>query len=319
MAFITILTWVFFGLIAVLFLGLLIALQSEHRRDVAALQFFAAVGLPAGTDDTVATVKRRITVAGRAALSGALAGTVVAAVLLYLNPSWASSSTPLLLALPLILVGMTLGGVIVTLRDSLFPQQADAPRLARPSTPVLADYVNARRRKTPVVLLIAALAAAAAGTGLALTGSIAATAFANSAAGPALIVAIIAVLGAHILSARVLASPQPASTPLELAWDDALRANTLLVTVQFASYVAWIALAAVVQGILFGVDAQAGTNWGTGLGTQLFTWGVIAFSFDNLLVSAKSYFRMRLWPDLGHESDAESLKMAGPRPADVAD
>ncbi len=83
----------------------------------------------------------------------------------------------------------------------------------------------------------------------------------------------------------------------------------LLVTIQFASYLAWVALAATVQGILFGVDAQAGTNWGTGLGTQLFTWGVIVLSFDIVLVSAKSYFRMRLWPDLGDETDAENLKL----------
>ena len=107
---------------------------------------------------------------------------------------------------------------------------------------------------------------------------------------------------ARLLARRVLRQPQPASSELELAWDDAFRADTFRALWMFGSITAWLAVAAAGLGLLQGLDAIAGTTWSTGLGSQLFTWGFLVILFSFSFGRAQSYFRFRLWPDLVLES-----------------
>ena len=185
-----------------------------------------------------------------------------------------------------------------SLRESLFRQGKDSPRLARSRVTSLRDYLSPwRLRLAPAFSLIAAVLCAV-GMLLGLLGLIDVATFIRSPALPLLAVALLVFFVGMAAERRVLGHPQPATDTLELAWDDAFKADTFRVLRVFATIVAWLAVAAAGIGMLQGLDAITGTSWSTGVGPQLFIWGYLAtlssFSFGR----AKTYFRHHLWPDL---------------------
>src|SRR6185312_17105415 len=97
-----------------------------------AFTFWQRVGLPVGSEQIHRTLVGRLRRSANAALLGGLAGALAAA-------GWyvaaGISGLPFtfvwLVALPVILVGVTAFDVAVAVRDSLFGRAPDSPRVAR--------------------------------------------------------------------------------------------------------------------------------------------------------------------------------------------
>lgn len=304
MAFDEVLSW---AMLAALFVALAVSLAAIARpkkRDRAVTEFARRSGLELDNEAVIASVRRRIVSLSVARYLGALIGLTLTAVLILIVPAWRTSQMVLLIGAPLLLLGLTLGAVIVTLRDSLFTQKSDAPRLARSTVPVAADYVDTRRRLAPTIMLGVAVLLGLVGVGLAASGMPAGRAYLGSAAVPLLLVALCAWAMGQLLSRRVLARPQPASTTLELRWDDALRADTLLNLAQFVSIVCWVSVVASVYGIVQGVDLTGSVN---SIVTQMFTWGMLISSLDYALRGARMHVQWRLWPEADVQQPRQAL------------
>lgn len=296
------LVWGIHAILALFIIGALIALSRSNYRRKLAFRFSQTIELPLVTDAIATATEGRILQRTVAMMAGGLVGPLASAVVIYLNPATASASTIWLVTLPLMLTGMCAGAAFVALRESLFHRHPDAVRVARPVTVTIHDYVSPRRLRTPPVLLLAAVGLCLAGLALSLTGLIDGATFIRSAALPTLAAALVVTIVGGLLARRVLHQPQPASSELELAWDDAFRADTFRALWMFGSIIAWLAVAVAGLGMLQGLDAIAGTTWSTGLGSQLFTWGFLAILFSFSFGRAQSYFRFALWPELILES-----------------
>lgn len=299
--------------LALFTLGALFALSRPGYRRALMHRFSHAIELPLVTDEIAAAAERRILHRTAAMMAGGLVGILASASVVCLDPASASAPTIWLVTLPLTICGMCAGAAFVTLRESLFRRHPDAVRVARAVTVTLHDYISPRRLRMPSALLLAAAGLSLAGSVLGLTGLIDASAFVLSAALPMLAVALVVTIVGALLARRVLDQSQPAGSELELAWDDAFRADTLRALWMLGSIIAWLAVAAAGLGILQGLDAIAGTTWSIGLGSQLFTWGFLVILLSFGFGGAQSHFRFVLWPDLSLESaEAASAESSVP-------
>jgi hypothetical protein len=194
------------------------------------------------------------------------------------------------------LTGAAVGSGLAVLREAARPREAPGPRIARPTSPTLRDYVAPVELHggrvvavLPTLLLVVLVVLSARG--------VAAPALIGPAVGAALALAALALgeLGAR----RVLDAPQAAGSDLELAWSDAIRAHTLraVVTVPIAvGTYASIGVLSVFEFRLDGVDRRSAA--GVGLlallvatllaGTAVLVWSVTG--------EPHRYFRRRLWP-----------------------
>lgn len=296
------LMWGIHALLALFTLGVLFALSRSRYRRALVYRFSHTIELPLVSDEIAAAAERRILHRTAAMMAGGLLGILASAVVVYLDPASASAPTIWLVTLPLTLSGMCAGAAIVALRESLFRRHPDAVRVARAITVTLHDYISPRRLRMPCALLLVAAGLCLAGSVLGLTGLIDGSTFILSAALPTLAAALVLTIAGALLARRVLDQPQPARSELELAWDDAFRADTLRALWMFGSIIAWLAVAAAGLGMLQGLDAIAGTTWSMGLGSQLFTWGFLLILLSFGFGGAQSHFRFVLWPDLPLES-----------------
>ena len=291
-------TWIILAALTALFLSSLAnSLRTSVRRDLT-YRFSTTIQLPIINDQISEAAERRILNRSRAMMAGGLAGVLTAAAVVYLNPNAASASLIWLVTLPLILIGMSAGAAIVALRASLFSKNTEVVRVARPVTVTLSDYLSPARLRMPAMLLLAAGVLTLAAFALGLSHLIDTETFLRSAALPMLAIAIITLLSGRALARRLLKQPQPASSELELAWDDAFRAETLRGLWMFGAILAWLAIAASGLGMLQGLDALHGTTWSLGLGSQLFIWGYLAILLTFSIGQAQRHFRFALWPDL---------------------
>jgi hypothetical protein len=294
------LVWITLGAIAVVVLiALAISLRPSARR-TAVYKFSTTIQLPIINDQIEAAAERRILHRTRATIAGAIVGLLATAAVVFFNPDIANGAATViwLVALPLTLMGSATGSVLVALRESLFHTHTNAVRVARPITVTLSDYLSPVRLRLPAaVVLVAGVLNLVAFT-LGLNQVIDTETFLRSAALPMLVAAIFAIVIGRTLARRLLAQPQPASSELELAWDDAFRADTLRGLWMFGAVIAWLAIAASGLGTLQGLDALHGTTWSLGLGSQLFTWGYLAILLTFSIGQAQRHFRFALWPDL---------------------
>ena len=142
---------------------------------------------------------------------------------------------------------MALGEAVSALRQFIAPQP-DAARFARVQAPTLTDYVHPG-------WMIAATILAVVGAGMStalLLGVKPAALPVGLPLGAVCLLAVLAVAGVTVaaaLSSKFLAVPQPASSELELQWDDALRAYALrdlwiasiaLSTAAFVAALSWL-------------------------------------------------------------------------------
>ncbi|WP_439593089.1 hypothetical protein [Microbacterium sp.] len=251
----------------------LVAMSSRSSSQARADRFSMRVQLPYGSEQTRASVARALrarSIVGGAAI---LAGAAISAALLF-TPVATSPFFVFYTLLTALVVGSVVGTTIVAVRERLFHPAPDAPRIARARTLSVAEYIGPVRRALP--WLIAVLAALAAGS----VAFFAVFAPARVQSPAAIAVAVFSVVALAVfialprLERLVLDQPQPATHSLELAWDDALRAATIMSLRLSGAIAAWLVLSLAIIALTTPLDSV----W-SGWATQLPTWGVIALSF----------------------------------------
>jgi len=149
-----------------------------------------------------------------------------------------------------VVLGRALGTLVALWRERAVDLDPTAPRIARAQTPGVADYVSPVERWGAWT---AAAAAAALAVAVALLVEVEVFGVGRP---PAVLLGLTALLpaaamaGFEVVAARVVRRGQLARSPLELAWDDVLRASLLrelvlaALSVAFAMAVLLVAVAA---------------------------------------------------------------------------
>jgi hypothetical protein len=214
---------------------------------------------------------------------------------LTLGRSVAASNWWALVSVGATLVGCAVGAGIAALRQAARPRDEPGPRVARPTTPGLADYVApVELQGGRVVALLPAVVALASAV-VAVTGA---------GSPPLLLPAGLAVLAvaalafAEIGARRILDAPQVAGSDLELAWSDAVRAHTLRAVVTVPIAVGCYTSAGLLSVLgLEVVDPRSAAGVAViGVGVAGAVVAVVAAGWT-LTGAPHRYFRGRLWPD----------------------
>ena len=220
--------------------------STARRREVEVFAFLERIGLPM-TDQVYGRVNRRLWNRYKGALIGSLVAVVVFAVLYAITRGgWpigvAGTATTGVLG-----AATVLGGAVSALRQFTAPQPG-APRFARVQAPTLTDYVHPGWICAATILAVVSAGMSAA----LLLGVKPAALQVGLPLGAVSALAVLAVAGiaaAAALSSQFLAVPQPASSELDLQWDDALRAYALrdlwiasiaLSTAAFVAALSWL-------------------------------------------------------------------------------
>lgn len=200
----------------------------------------------------------------------------------------AASSGFLLAAIAMI--GAVVGRGVAEWRSAFTPVP-DQPRIARATTPGLADYVSPLERlATPAVILSA----------IALLGAAAFAGVAPSALLPSIVIVIAAIAAAavsHVASVSLLGRGQPAASVTELVWDDALRSATLRSLFDMAAILGATSLSL----SLFASETVRAMSAVTTYGMPLLSTIVLAFTIVTNLRQHTTRYLRRLWPDLAAE------------------
>lgn len=291
-------TWAVLAAALVLNIGYIILAQTDRFQNKQVFQFWQRVGLPMGTEQIAVSVRRRLRRSVAAALAGVFAGLLVAAGILFFTEVGDSAMFSWLVLLPAALIGMTFFDVGMSLRDTLFRQPSDTPRVARAEAISLRDYISPWRLRAVPGLLLLAIILNVVGLVMGSKGVIRTSVFLQSWSLLILLVAVLVLISVTAVAQRILRQTQPAADVLELAWDDAIRADTFRKLGLLGVTVSWLAVAAAGTGILAGFDAANAGNGISGLGVLLFSWGYAATIFIFNYGGAQNYFRHRLWPNL---------------------
>ncbi len=310
MAFETQLTWLAVGFLVMVFVIRLIAAQTSRQQEKQLFQFWHRVGLPMGNDRVNLTLRRRLHHSDMATLFGGLAGALVAAALLFVLPDAPMSFTFIwLVAIPAILTGATAFDLAASLRDTLFGRRDGAPRMARVVAVSRADYMSPWRLRAAPLLMALTVLTIAAGMVLGLTGAIRLDGFLQGMVLPSFMVAVVVLTFSMLVGRRVLEQSQPVAEPLELAWDDAVRADVFRKMGLLAAILAWLALTSAGLGVIGGLEngslgAGEWDSMATAVGQIIGMWGYFVILFVYSFGTSHSYFRYRLWPN------AELLKLS---------
>lgn len=177
-------------------------------------------GLPLD-ESTLAYVESRASSAAWGAAGGIVAGALTV-LLLGLAYDFSLDIVTALVIVPMVLAGYAVGAALGSLRTL---PKAEGPRFARLSRPHVRDYVSGVERALTYIAVGGGLIASA----IVLAGA----AWGDLGYGPAAqltlaapIVAVVLLIGAELGARWLTLQPQYASSSLELAWDDALRART---------------------------------------------------------------------------------------------
>lgn len=291
-----VMVWLSIAVFCAVFAGVLFLVQSSRYQQRLATRFWQKVGLPMATNGMWSIISTRIKHRVTALMSGGLIGLLLCAGVLYLSPSLGSDSFILAIMAPVMFTCMAAFEVTVALRQTLFQPREHSSRLARPQATTLSDYVSPWRLRLAPAFGTVALVLCAGGLILGQVGVIDSDAFIRSQALPLLALALIIFGLVTAAEWRILRHQQPASDTLELAWDDAFRADTFRALQMFEATIAWVAVVGAGTALLQGLDAVAGTAWATGVGSQLFIWGYLVATFCFTFGQSQNYFRHRLWP-----------------------
>ncbi|WP_380164150.1 hypothetical protein [Jannaschia sp. R86511] len=247
--------------------------------------------------DDRATVVRRLQERRSAAAGGLVAGAWLAALLVPADPDPVDRFvTPA--AVPLVIGGAFVGlavaaGLHAVLSARRTPAQ-DAPRLARSREVGVGDYVDGIERWGTVVVCLAppavALALAVLPTGLLDAGVDPLRLGLLALVPPALLVLSTAA------STAVLAAPQTVTSPVELAWDDALRSQALRDIVSTPMYAGLLALLWLGLDVASAIPDERLATGATGLWVMLALGAMVVLLVVVLATRPASHFRRRLWP-----------------------
>lgn len=212
------------------------------------------------------SVVRRFRALQRGQAWAVVASAVIAAALL-LTPLGGEQWFILVALLPALLLTDLACRVAIGMRERLFDPAPDAPRIARLQPLSTRAYLGPVRRALTWVL---------AGVTALLLGVVALAVvrgdLSAGTAAPAIVTLAIALALAAALpriDRAILNRPQPASDTVELAWDDALRSDTLASLRLTISVVCLVGIAVAVGALWAGAD-----DWFAA--SQIIVWGQLA-------------------------------------------
>lgn len=252
-------------------------------------------------DRTEEVVTARLVRRERAAVFGGCLGALAAAALAAARTDEAASGYRLFGVMLCFLAGRALGFGVVAWRESV-SRAADGPRLARATVPTHGDYVARHERVS--AWAVAVLAFLGAGALLVVERTNGFDDALHGAVPVGLALAVLVVPGLtiavdEVLARRLLARPQVASTTLELAWDDALRARALrdMVTVPLsAGLFGLLALIGLVGDRVEGTwpeEPAGGIMVGASV---LLLVGAAVMAVVSAVLRPERHVRRRLWP-----------------------
>lgn len=328
------------NLVVALVIAVVVTLASitEHRRPATRRQIAHKEGrrvdlaVPPELEEALgARLGRRAQVGALGGLAVALVATAVFAAIGFTD----GDQTPLLVVVLGYFFGHALGYGGVGWYESSRPVPAAGARVARASEPTVDDYVAPIERRglwvsAGVALVVCLLPVAFDGTGDLDLGPVPWGLVAGGAA------ALVGVVGLVELASRaVLRQRQVATSQLELAWDDAVRARTLrdVVTAGLITsiYVPFGMLGFLGDRLEGGWPANPAVGVVTGVGGLLMGMLAVAVVWS-LATQPHRWFRKRLWPvavagavdrpvdpSLGPQADPQADAQPDPQPDPQAD
>jgi len=289
----------FGGVGALVALVSLVVVQTEGWQKKAFLTFANRVTLWVSDEVISAAVTRRLRRSAMGAAIGALIGIVAVALIVVVGPTIPFRSTVYLVAFPVLFIAVSVIPVTLALRDELYVHADDSPRIARTSHVEVRDYVSPGRFWAPPAFGAAATVLVALGVGLSASGQIDGPRFFGSAAVPWTAVVIVVLALGWAAARKIVRGNQTATDGLELAWSDAMRADALRNLWVLGTAIAWFAVVVAGLGLLGALEAPIEPSWAAIILQTSATWGAIVISRIYSTGGAYSYFRYRLWPDLG--------------------
>jgi hypothetical protein len=276
--------WVVAGLIAAFGIAYFVGTYRPAQRVQRAEGFARSVGLPL-TDALRAVVTERVALRHRGGSAGLVIGILAGAFVLDQDP--ASSEN---YATPFLLIGGAFAGaaigVAIAASRVAAPLDPDAVKFARPSAVALDDYV-APLERTGGRLVV----------GLAVVTLAAALVFDAPVSGALMALAVLAVaalLFFEIAGRRIVDRAQPAQSPADLTWDDAVRASVLrdMVTapIILGADTVVVAGGALIDHVL------AGSELARIALVVVCVAAAIALAIAAITSRPQRYFLRRLWP-----------------------
>lgn len=250
-------------------------------------------------------VVRKITTYERAAVAGGVCGAAIGliagiALPVHILPN-DGTITPLL-----VVIGLGLGMMISTVAAATVSTLRAEPerRIARMTVPAVADYVPALERCfAPLALCCAGLALAggviALGTGVVPSDDLNPGQLLYSVGAILGYLGLATYVACLLLARKVLAAGQPATAQQELAWDDALRANSLRGLYRLPSVLAGVAVPVIfVQVAAARSVNQADTlNFIGGAALIVFVVAALGLIVADVSTHPSRHYRRRLWQD----------------------
>jgi hypothetical protein len=217
------------------------------------------------------------------------------------QPLWA------LIAAGAVLAGGALGAGTYGANLATRRHGTEGPRIARPTAPTLADYVDPLERYGARVISVAPVLMLAVGSALAwVTGEVPVAAILSPVAIVAAALALVALVAGELAGRRLLDQPQVAGSTLELAWSDAIRARILRDVTTTPLALGTYASFGVLLAASGTIEDRALSNAAAGL-AGLAMYGLLAMAIANAISRPQRHFRRRLWP----EEDAPEVATAG--------
>ncbi len=278
--------WTAAAVIGALGLALIVSTFNPGQRAARANSFARSVGLEI-PDSLRAVITERVALRHRSGAIGMIVGIATSAFLLSMDP--ASSEN---FASPFLLIGGAFAGLAIGVTFSAAraaaPIDPDAVKYARTNAVALDDYVAPLERTggrvvvgLAVVTLIAALVVGAPVSGILV---------ALAALGVA------ALLVFEIAGRRIVSRSQPAQSPSDLAWDDAVRASVLRDMITAPIILG--ADAVVVAGGALVTRLLAGSDFANGAILMAVIVAAIALAVAAITSRPQRYFLRRLWPEV---------------------
>ena len=250
-----------------------------------------------GADRIIGRLIRR----ERALLAGGLTGIVLAVIAAFLLPGGFDAGYVPVLVFAGLGVGSAIGAALASSTSAL--STLVGPRVARPTTPVYADYVPPLERWSgrllPALALLAVLAAWVAFSVGVLGDARLTTSYIWTSAGAWLAYAAAAgLLVSALLSRRILDRGQPSASVTELAWNDGLRSQALRDLHAVPVTLGFVSLLSTFFDIGFQFDYAGGVATAVAVGVGI-PAVLLAGGFTLLLVDIASrpqqYYWRRLW------------------------
>ncbi len=277
-------TWIVAAVVAAFGIASFVSSYSPAQRAQRADAFARSVGLPLG-DALRPVVTDRVALRQRGGAAGLVAGIVASAFLLNADPSSGEQYATTFLLIGGAFAGAAIGVAIAASRVSA-PLDPNAVKYARPSAVALSDYVAPLERTgvRVVVVLAAATLAAALAFGAPVSGVLVALG----------VLGVAALVFFEIAGRRIVARAQPAQSPADLTWDDAVRASVLrdMVTapIILAADTVVVAGGALIDHVFGGSEAARFAL------VVVCIAAAIALAIAAITSRPQRYFLTRLWP-----------------------